>query len=208
MTMASRKRPEHHLEISDPVLGAAIRGIKLKQRRREINHFRSLARAILGQQISTKAADSIAARFCALFPGVDFPNPAQVLKIRATKLRTAGVSGQKAAYLKDLSRAIVSGALDFEKISAGADEEVIAALTQVKGIGRWTAEMFLMFSLNRPDIFSAGDLGLQNAIKKLYKLRQHPDKKKLEKISAAWKPHRTLAARYLWASLENKDVVE
>lgn len=194
-------KPEQHLRKADPILGVAIKKIKLKRHRGDANYFRSLCEAILSQQISTAAADTITARFCALFPGTDFPSAAQVSKVPVAKLRRAGVSRQKIGYIKDLAKAVTSGELNLKDFSKHKDEEVIMALTRVKGIGQWTAEMFLMFSLNRPDVFSAGDLGLQNAIKKLYKLRKHPDKKKMEKLSKAWKPHRTLAARYLWASL-------
>lgn len=198
MTMG---KPEEHLRRVDPVLGSVIKKIKLKRHRGDANYFRSLCEAILSQQISTAAADTITARFCALFPGTDFPSAVQVSKTPVAKLRKAGVSRQKIGYLKDLAGAVTSGRLDIKDFSRHTDEEVIAALTQVKGIGQWTAEMFMMFSLNRPDVFSAGDLGLQNAIKKIYGLRRHPDRKKMERISGAWKPHRTLAARYLWASL-------
>jgi DNA-3-methyladenine glycosylase II len=176
----------------------------LRSHRPNRNHFQALAEAILSQQISMSAADTITARFRAIFPGKGFPTPAQVLKTPPAKLRRAGVSRQKADYLKDLARNVVTRKVrlaNFEKLS---DEEIITDLTRVKGIGRWTVEMFLMFSLRRPDVFSPGDLGLQNAVKKLYKLKHHPDKEKMEKLSAAWKPHRTLAARYLWASLGEK----
>lgn len=194
------------LKKADPVLGVVIERIKLKRHRGDTNYFRSLCEAILSQQISMAAADTITARFCALFPDVDFPRPEQVLRTPVPKFRKAGVSRQKIGYMKDLAKAITTGQLDVKDFSKYTDEEVILALTRVKGIGQWTAEMFMMFSLNRPDVFSAGDLGLQNAIKKLYGLRRHPDKKKMERISKSWKPHRTLAARYLWASLR-KDML-
>lgn len=199
------KKAAEFLKNVDPVLGGAIGKIKLKPHRGDQNYFRSLCEAILSQQISMAAADTIMARFCALFPGKEFPEPEQVLKAPMAKLRKAGVSRQKISYIKDLAKAIKTGQLDIKDFSRHTDEEVIAALTRVKGIGQWTAEMFMMFSLNRPDIFSAGDLGLQNAIKKLYRLRQHPNKKKMERISKIWHPYRTLAARYLWASLKLKD---
>ena len=198
-------KPEQHLRKADPILGVIIQKIKMKRHRGDANYFRSLCEAILSQQISTAAADTITARFCALFPGTDFPKSAQVSKVPVAKLCRAGVSRQKIGYIKDLAKAVTSGKLDLKDFSKHKDEEVIVALTQIKGIGQWTAEMFMMFSLNRPDVFSAGDLGLQNAIKKLYKLRKHPDKKKMEKLSNVWKPHRTLAARYLWASLKLED---
>lgn len=197
-------KPEEHLRKVDPILGAVIKKTKLKRHRGDRNHFRSLCEAILSQQISTAAADTITARFCALFPGTDFPSAAQVAKAPVAKLRKAGVSRQKIGYLKDLAKAVASGKLDLKDFSRHTDEEVVVALTRIKGIGQWTAEMFMMFSLNRPDVFSAGDLGLQNAIRKLYRMRRHPDKKKMERVSKVWSPHRTLAARYLWASLRSE----
>lgn len=201
--MAGKKtiKPEHHLAQKDPLLGELISRIKLKRHRAERDHFRALAEAILSQQISTSAADTITARFCALFPETDFPTPIQVSKASIVKLRRAGVSRQKAGYLKDLAKHVESRKVRLDSLAKMSDEEIIVDLTRVKGIGRWTVEMFLMFSLARPDVFSAGDLGLQNAIKKAYRLKSHPDLKRMEKISASWKPYRTLAARYLWASL-------
>jgi DNA-3-methyladenine glycosylase II len=201
--MASSDRATAHLRRSDPVLGAVIKKRKLSPQKRRTNHFRSLVVAIVNQQLSGKAADTILGRFEALFPGKKFPLPEDVLKMPVPKMRKAGLSKMKVSFLKDLSRAIIKGSVDFKKMRKLSDEEVIEHLTSVKGIGRWTAEMFLMFSLNREDVFSYGDLGLRNAIKKLYKLRAHPTKAQAEKISLKWKPYRTLASRYLWASLDN-----
>lgn len=108
----------------------------------------------------------------------------------------------KASFIKDLARKIIDGTVDFKKMDAWSDEEVIEHLVRVKGIGRWTAEMFLMFSLRREDVFSYGDLGLRNAMQKIYKMKKHPTPRQAEKISEKWRPYRTLASRYLWASLE------
>lgn len=196
-------RAHEHLSKSDPVLAAVIERTALKRRLRETDHFRSLARAIIGQQISGKAAASIRKRFAELAPKKEFPEPRDIASMPLKKLRRIGLSRQKAGYLKDLSRKIAKGGINFRAFASASDEEVIVELTKVKGIGRWTAEMFLMFSLGRQDVFSYGDLGLQNAVKKLYRLRSHPTQKQLEKISSAWKPHRSLASRYLWASLKN-----
>lgn len=176
--------------------------IRLKPLRPQVDHLRALAEAILSQQISDKAADSIIARVKALFPGKLFPSAEDILKIRAAKLNKAGVSRQKISYLKDLARHVKEKKIDFEAIGRQSDEEVIAELVAVKGIGRWTAEMFLIFSLGRPDIFSAGDLGLRNAVKRLYGLKKDPSTKRLLSISKAWTPYRSLASRYLWASLK------
>jgi DNA-3-methyladenine glycosylase II len=170
------------------------------------NHFKSLVRAIVNQQLSGKAADTIFKRFEALFTvntkHKKFPTPEAVLKIPTAKLRKVGLSGMKVSFLKDLSRKILDGTVDFRAMKKWSDEEVIEHLVQVKGIGRWTAEMFLMFSLGRDDVFSYGDLALRKAMQNLYKLRANPTPAQAEKISAAWKPYRTLASRYLWKSLE------
>jgi DNA-3-methyladenine glycosylase II len=180
------------------------------------NHFKSLVRAIVNQQLSSKAADTIFKRFEALFAGAPsdrkplrknssskkFPTPEQVLKMPTAKLRKVGLSGMKVEFVKDLSRKILDGTVDFRAMKKWSDEEVIEHLVRVKGIGRWTAEMFLMFSLGRDDVFSYGDLALRKAMQRLYGLRANPTPKQAEKISAAWKPYRTLASRYLWRSLE------
>lgn len=196
-------RAREHLRRSDPVLAEVIERVAFKRRPRETNYFRSLVRAIVSQQISGKAAASILKRFAELAPKKEFPEPEDIARMPIKKLRGIGLSRQKTGYLKELSRKIMEGNVDFRKFAAASDEEVIIELTKLKGIGRWTVEMFLIFSLARPDVFSSGDLGLRNAVKKLYRLRSYPTKKQLEKISSAWKPHRSLASRYLWASSEN-----
>ncbi len=191
-----------YLGKSDPVLRAAIKKIKLPHREPRANYFESLVTAIVNQQLSGKAAATILARFAALFPRKKFPTPKDVLKMPAAKMRKAGLSGMKISFLKDLSGKVLDGSIDLKKIYTWGDEEVIEHLVSVKGIGRWTAEMFLMFSLGREDVFSYGDLGLRNAIKKLYKMKKHPTPRQAERISGKWKPYRSLASRYLWASLD------
>ena len=166
------------------------------------NHFRSLVVAIVNQQLSGKAAATILKRFTALFAGKKFPKPEVVLAMPPAKMRKAGLSKMKVSFLKDLARNVLSGGVNFKKMPHMSDEEVIEHLTNVKGIGRWTAEMFLMFSLGRDDVFSYGDLGLRNAMQRIYGLKKHPTPKQAEKISAAWSPYRTLASRYLWASVD------
>ena len=195
-----------HLKKVDPVLAAVIKRTKLRDYdwTRRQNHFKALVVAIVNQQLSGKAADTILKRFVALFPGKRFPKPEDVLTMPAPKMRRAGLSKMKVSFLKDLSRHVIRGSLNFRKIGRMGDEDVIVDLVRVKGIGRWTAEMFLMFSLGRDDVFSYGDLGLRNAMQRLYKLKKHPTPAQAEKISAKWRPYRTLASRYLWASIDNK----
>ncbi len=190
----------------DPVLREIIRKLPEVHHawdmRRRRDHFYALVRAIVNQQLSGKAADTILGRFRSLFPGKKFPTPEDVLKMPASRMRRTGLSRMKVLFLKDLARHISKGSVDFKKMRGMTDEEVIEHLVRVKGIGRWSAEMFLMFSLGRPDIFSYGDLGLRNAMRNLYKMKKHPTPKQAEKISAAWSPYRTLASRYLWASID------
>jgi DNA-3-methyladenine glycosylase II len=165
-------------------------------------YFQSLAEAIMSQQLSGKAAGTIIKRFKALFPGKSFPSPADVLVKNDNELRTAGLSGAKVSYIKNLAAAFEDKSLDFKQVHKRTDEEIIEMLVKIKGIGRWTAEMFLIFSLGRPDVFSFGDLGLRNAVKKLYKLRKDPSPARLQQLSKRWQPHRTTASLYLWASLD------
>jgi DNA-3-methyladenine glycosylase II len=193
-----------HLKKNDPVLGAVMAKISLRPLAPRENYFEALCRAIVGQQLSVKAAATIFKRFSALTPGAKFPTPAQVLKMPTAKMRKAGLSGMKVKFLKDLARHVEKKMLDLKNINALPDEEVMEQLVAVKGIGPWTAEMFLMFSLGRDDIFSYGDLGLKNAIRAIYKMKKHPTPAQAKKITEKWKPYRSLASRYLWASLDNE----
>lgn len=164
-------------------------------------HFARLCRSIVGQQLSVKAAQTIFTRFQNLLNGNITPE--KVLKINKEKLRECGISYPKINYLKDLSEKIIEKKLDLDNISDLDDETIIKNLTIVKGIGQWSAEMFLMFSLGRPDVFSAGDLGIKNAIKKLYQL-DNPSIAELLEISSKWSPYRTYACMILWRSLDNE----
>ncbi len=192
------------LKKSDPVIGALFGKVKTSIVRPHTRYFESLVGAIISQQLSGKAAETIGKRFKALFPKIKFPSPAEVLAKSDEELRAVGISGSKASYIKNIARAMEDGSLNFRRIKKMTDEEIITMLTAIKGIGRWTAEMFLIFSLGRPDVFSFGDLGLRNAVKKLYGLRQDPTIQKLKALSAKWQPHRTAASLHLWASLDNR----
>jgi len=164
--------------------------------------FSSLAEAILYQQLNGKAAATIHKRFVAL--AGDPPTPEGILKLSDEQLSSVGLSKQKAAYLKDLAMKTAAGLLDFSKLSELSDEEVIKHLTQVKGIGVWTAHMFLMFSLRRENILPTGDYGVQAAVKLHYKKRKLPKPKHMEKIARAWEPYRSVACWYMWRSLDIK----
>lgn len=198
------KKAIRYLRRQDPVLAGVIDRVELQLRKPQSNYFRALVESIISQQLSVKAADTIEARFKALFNSKSFPKPAEVLKMGDAKLRSVGLSGAKAKYIKDLARRVENGDLHFRGIQTKSEEEIIEMLVKVNGIGRWTAEMFLMFSVGRPDVYSHGDLGLRNAITKLYKIKGELTQKKAETIAAKWSPYRTLACRYLWASLNLK----
>jgi DNA-3-methyladenine glycosylase II len=187
----------------DPVLGAAIKRIgpcALASRQRN-DHLSALAGAIVSQQLSTKAAATIFGRFLALFPGGEIPGAAAIAAIDDGALRGVGLSGQKVGYVRDLCGRIADGRLRLDELDALPDDDVIERLTSVKGFGRWTAEMFLMFRLHRPDVLPADDLGIVKAVQKLYGLRKTPDAKRILRIGEAWRPYRSVASWYLWQSL-------
>ncbi len=163
--------------------------------------FQALVRAIISQQLSTRAAAAIAARVDALLDGSS--TPANLAQVSDAQLRSAGLSGQKVSYLRALYEQVAGGSLSLEALDSMPDEEVIAALTQVKGIGRWTAEMFLMFRLHRPDVLPVGDLGISKAVQRAYRLRTLPSPTRLLRLGESWRPYRSVACWYLWASLSN-----
>ena len=161
----------------------------------------------MGQQLSTKAAASIWGRVTAAFDD-ETPSPAQLIEADGQTLRDAGLSWSKVGFLKDLAERVEDGRLDLDHLGELADEDVIAELTEIKGIGRWTAEMFLIFHLGRPDVVSTGDLGIRRAVQIAYGLDELPGPQDLERIAEPWRPHRTLACLYLWRSLDNVPVQE
>jgi DNA-3-methyladenine glycosylase II len=195
------------LRDADPVMarlieqnGAVVR--RDLKRERPGDAYGTLVRAIVGQQLSTKAAATIYGRVLELFKG-HTPTPKQLLKVSPESLRAAGLSRAKVAYLRDLAQHVEDGALELELLPELPDEEVAAQLTAIKGLGQWTADMFLMFHLGRPDILPVGDQGIRRAIQVEYGLRKPPDAKRMRKIARPWQPYRTLACLYLWSSLDN-----
>jgi DNA-3-methyladenine glycosylase II len=206
MSAADMARARRVLMRRDPVLAPIIRkygacGIKSG---READIFCGLVEAIVSQQLSTRAAATIYKRVRALLPDDGTPTPEGLLPLSDEALRGAGLSRQKLAYMRDLSRKMLDGTIKSNELQAMSDEEIVAELTKIKGIGRWTVEMLLIFRLSRPDVFPAGDLGIVKAVQKVYKLRKTPDAKRLHAIAERWRPYRSVAAWYLWASLENK----
>jgi DNA-3-methyladenine glycosylase II len=194
----------HHLKKSDPILAAIIEQVGTCRMEFGEPTFHSLAEAILYQQLNGKAAVTIFKRFTDL--AGDPLTPAGILKLTDAQMRGVGLSKQKTSYLRDLSEKTQAGLVDFERLPELSEEEVIQHLTQVKGVGVWTAHMFLMFTLRRPDILPTGDYGVQAAIKKHYKKRKWPKPAIMEKIAKPWAPYRSIACWYLWKSLDMKTV--
>src|SRR5437762_6786506 len=210
MTPLDYEKARRLLIRRDPVLGVAIKrigpcGLAARQRN---DHLTALVGAIVHQQLSTKAAATIFGRLAALFPNGEISDPQAIACLEHETLRAAGLSSQKIGYLRDLCACIADGRLRLDELDALPDEEVIARLVAVKGFGRWTAEMFLMFRLHRPDVLPAGDLGIVNAVQKLYRLRKRPDPKRILKIGEAWRPYRSVASWYLWQTLKNEPLAK
>jgi DNA-3-methyladenine glycosylase II len=203
MRPADYTRARRILARRDPIIAALIRthGDCGLARAQHTDPFHALVQAIISQQLSTAAARTIGKRLRDLYDGQ--MTAVSIAATADTQLRSVGLSPQKVGYMRDLCAKVQSGELALRKLEALSDEEVIVALTQVKGIGRWTAEMFLMFRLHRPDVLPVGDLGIVNAIKKQYRLRKTPTPDRLMKIGEAWRPYRSVACWYLWASLGN-----
>ena len=200
------RRAVTHLKRADRRLAAVIADVGPCRfvTRAEGTHFEAVARAIVYQQLSGKAAGTIHRRFHGLY-GDRAPEPRELLATPDDELRSAGLSRQKIGYLRDLADRVATGDVPLERIETVGDEEAIAALTRVKGVGRWTAQMFLMFRLGRPDVLPELDLGVQNAIQLAYGLKKRPAPKDVLRIGAPWGPWRTIASWYLWRSLDNGD---
>jgi DNA-3-methyladenine glycosylase II len=187
----------------DPRLGAHIK--KMGRRRPDFgprDPFHALVRAVLSQQLSTKAADTIEGRVLALVGGQDGLTPESLLALEPSAVRAAGVSGPKIAYLRDLASHVVDGRLDLHALRHKTDDEIVVAITAIKGFGRWSAEMFLMFCLHRPDVFPVGDLGIVKGVQQLTGMKRRPKPRTMLRAAAPWKPYRSVASWYLWRLLE------
>ena len=205
ITPADYRRACRYLAVRDPGMAAIIRrqGPCGMGRVKRSDSYLALVEAIVWQQLSVKAAATIYARLLAAFPTNDGLTSAAVGKSRRERLRGAGLSWAKVGYLKDLSTKVNRGTLDLDSLETLSDDKVIAALTTVKGIGRWSADMFLMFRLGRPDVFPVGDLGIVKAMQTAYRMRKPPIPKRMLKIAEPWRPYRSVASWYLWESVEN-----
>ncbi len=197
------------LAASDPKMAALIERVgeidletRLRRRSEEAppDAYGALLRAIVGQQLSTKAARTIYLRVLDVFGGKT-PSPQQLLDAEETDLRGAGLSGRKVEYIQDLARHVLSGELELDRLDELGDEQAIEEIVAVRGLGRWTAEMFLIFHLERPDVLSGGDLGIRKAIQIEYGLEEMPSPEEAVALSERWSPHRSLASLYLWESL-------
>ena len=205
--MATSFRPAiAHLKRVDPVMAEIIArvGPCRIQQRRTGTHYDALVRSIVFQQLSGKAAGTIHRRFSELYPGKRI-RAESVLKSSDEELRSAGLSRQKIGYLRDLSARVADRSLPLAHLGRLPDESIIEHLVQVKGIGRWTVQMFLIFRLGRPDVLPELDLGVQNAIQRAYGLKKRPSPKDVLEIGEKWRPHASVASWYLWRSLENGD---
>jgi DNA-3-methyladenine glycosylase II len=199
-TEAEFERARRTLMRRDPRLGALIKKVgrcRLPDGRTR-EPFAALVRAILSQQLSGKAADTIHGRVAVLVGGAEAITPSRILAADPPALRAAGVSGPKISYLRDLAAHVEEGRLDLAALEVQSDEEVIAAITAVKGLGRWSAEMFLMFRLNRPDVFPVADLGIVKGVQKLFGMKRRPKPRTMERLAEPWRPYRSVAAWYLW----------
>lgn len=197
------KKALSHFKTSDPILYSLIKYREPFELKLHPDPFMRLLRSIVGQQLSVKAAGTIFTRFENLFENSNI-TPSGLIKLKEDNMRKAGLSRQKISYIKDLAQKVLNREIELDKFGELESEIIIEELVRIKGIGRWTAEMFLMFSLGRPDVFSFGDLGLQNSIQKNYKLKKKPTVKQMEKLSKKWIPFRTYAALILWDALDNK----
>ncbi len=190
-----------HLKQADPVLAAIIERVGECRIDFRDPDFQSLVRSIVYQQLNGKAAAIILARLIGALPQGNI-TPDAILGLTAEQMRAAGLSGQKTAYIRDLAERTRSGEIDFSSFPRMTDEEVIERLTRVKGVGVWTAHMFLIFALRRPNILPTGDFGVRSAIRKAYRMRALPKPARIEKLGRRWHPYRSIASWYLWRSLD------
>jgi len=203
--------PHRALAASDPVMTGLVERIgemDMERRRRgrpRGDAYAALLRTVIGQQLSAKAAFTIHGRVLELYGGRN-PAPQELLETDEQALRGAGLSGRKVEYLRDLARHVLDGELEVDRMAELSDEEVIAEIVAVRGLGEWSAQMFLMFHLERPDVLPTGDLGIRRAVQVEYGLDDLPDSAELTRIAEPWRPHRTLACLYLWESLANVPV--
>ncbi len=207
--MLSHQPAIDHLSSHDPILAKVITNYKQPDFTPHRNYYQALVDSIISQQLSVKAAASIEKRFKDSFDG-DFPTPQQLLSRDIEQLRSLGLSRPKASYIQDLAQKIIDGTVEFSTIDTLSNDEIITELTKVKGIGEWTAHMFLLFCMGRSDVLPVGDLGIRNGIKKLYDLDHVPTPDEVREVAAkrGWHPYESIASWYIWQSLDNAPAME
>lgn len=205
ITDALKQKAADYLTKHDKQLGEVIARAGLTTMTPHTDYYHALSSSIIGQQLSVKAAATIKERFQNLFDG-RFPEPHEILETPTDKLRTAGLSNAKASYIQDLARHIIDGRINFSGIEELPNEAIIKKLTDVKGIGEWTAHMFLMFCMGRPDVLAVGDLGIRTGVRNLYGLDHLPTPGEVTEIARehGWHPYESIACWYIWYSLDNK----
>lgn len=193
------KRAEQHLKAADPKLAAIIESTPRPRPVRTRDLYLALLQSVASQQLSGKAADTIFGRFIDLFSD-GYPQPDLVVNMSDADIRSAGFSRQKATYIRNIADYALSRGMDYDQFNVLEDAEVIRQLTEIKGVGRWTVEMLLMFPMNRQDVLPVDDLGIQQAMTALYRLRSRGPalKRRMERLARPWRPYRSLACRYLW----------
>lgn len=198
-----------HLTKNDAILAPIIAIAGLPSIIPNKNYYQELVESIISQQLSVKAAATILKRFIELFPGEDFPTPGQILEKDIEELRSVGLSRQKATYIQDLAVKVIEGTVRFNHLDALSNEEVIAELTAIKGVGVWTVHMFLIFCMGRLDVLPTGDLGIKNGIYSLYELDEKPTPEEMQRIALQnnWHPYESVASWYVWHSLDNKPAI-
>lgn len=202
----SLQQAAEHLALHDSVLAPIIESAGLAKFSPHKNYYQELVESIISQQLSVKAAATIQKRFLELFNSSGFPSPDLIIEKDLEELRSVGLSRQKASYIQDLASKVIDGTVRFNHLDALDNENVIAELTQIKGVGVWTVHMFLMFCMGRLNVLPVGDLGIKNGIQKLYNLESLPDPSTIEAISRdnSWHPYESVASWYVWHSLDNK----
>ena len=198
----SIKKAVLSLKKSDPDLKPLFNAFQIEDLTPETNYFQSLTRSIIYQQLSGKAAKTISDRFIALYEEKDYPSPNDILNTNHKTLRSVGLSNAKANYIKNISQAFLDGTVDYKNLNNFSDDEIMNQLITIKGVGPWTAQMFLIFTLNRPDIFPLGDLGVQKGFQKYFKLEKIPTLDIMEKRAEQWKPFRTVVSLYIWRVID------
>ncbi len=193
-----------HLAANDPVLAIVIAKAGLADFKPHADYYAALVNSIIGQQLSVKAAAAIKARFVALF-GNKLPTPQAILSKSTEELRGVGLSGAKVNYVRDLAEHLIDGRIHFNDLDTQSNEQIIAMLTDVKGIGEWTVHMFLMFCVGRLDVLPTGDLGIRNGVRALYGFEQTPTPTQVAEVATAnhWHPYESVASWYIWRSLDN-----